>query len=105
MGMRIGASGSAAAGQGSSVSAWQQSQQSFKNLTSTLQSGNLSGAQQAFSNLAGTANVQGNSPLGQLGQALQNGDLAGAQKAAQAIQDRRVSSGQDERVRAGRDQI
>jgi len=91
MGMRIGASSPAAAGQGNSVSAWHQRQQSFNELNSALQSGNLSGAQQTFSKLAGSSNIQGDSALGQLGQALQNGDLAGAQKAAQAIQERRGS--------------
>ncbi|WP_406868363.1 hypothetical protein [Paraburkholderia fungorum] len=89
MGMRIGAASTAAAGLNSSVSSWQQRQQSFNNLTSALQSGDLAGAQQAFSTLAGTSNVQGNSILGQLGQALKNGDLAGAQQAAQAIQNSR----------------
>ena len=83
MGMRIGGSG---AGQVGSMATWQQRQQMFQQLTSALQAGNLSSAQQAFSSLTGGKPVQGNGPLAQVGQALQNGDLSGAQKALQALQ-------------------
>jgi hypothetical protein len=72
------------------MAAWQQRQQSSKDLFSALQSGDLAGAQKAFSALTGgTGNVSSNSPLAQIGQALQNGDVAGAQKAAQQLQAQR----------------
>jgi outer membrane protein assembly factor BamD (BamD/ComL family) len=86
MGMRVGGSSTAATSQSSSVASWQQRQQSFQDMMSSLQSGDLSAAQQSFKTLAGNNNIQGNSPLAQLGQALQNGDLEGAQQAAQALQ-------------------
>ena len=84
MGMRI--SGSAGMSQASSVANWQQRQQTFQQLTSALQAGDLGAAQQAFASLTGGNSVQGNGPLAQLGQALKNGDLASAQKAMQALQ-------------------
>ena len=71
-----------------STADWQQRQQAFQQLTSSLQSGDLNAAQQAFANLGSKAGTQGNGPLAQLGQALNNGDLAGAQQAMQALQSR-----------------
>jgi hypothetical protein len=94
MGMRIGNSGSAGATQSTGVSGWQQRQQDFKDLFSSLKSGDLAGAQTAFSGLSGgSAGVNASSPLAQIGQALQNGDLAGAQQAAQAFQANRSGGG------------
>ena len=66
-----------------------QVQADFKSLATALQSGDLSGAQQAFAsltedapNLAKALSSQGaSSPLGSLASALKSGDLAGAQKA------------------------
>ena len=91
MGMSIQGVSATGASQGVGAAAWQQRQQSFKNLTAALQSGNLASAQQAFSTLTGgTGTVNANSPLAQVGQALQNGDLAGAQKAMQQLQANRA---------------
>ena len=91
MGMRIGgASPTTETSQSTSVANWQQRQQSFQDMMSALQSGDLSAAQQSFKNLGGNSNVQGNSPLAQLGQALKNGDLAGAHEAAQTLQSNRA---------------
>ena len=85
MDMRI--SGATSDSQSVGMAAWQQRQQNSKDLFSALQSGDLTGAQKAFSALTGgTSNVNSNSPLAQIGQALKNGDVAGAQKAAQQIQ-------------------
>lgn len=91
MGMRISGPSPAGASQSTSVANWQQRQQSFQDMISALQSGNLSGAQQAFGALGGNSNIQGNGPLAQLGQALKSGDLTGAQQAAQALQSNRAS--------------
>ena len=73
--------------------------QDFGQLVSALNSGNLSGAQQAFATLSNLQrNGQGpgsnpNSPfsqaLSQIGQALQNGDLGGAQQALASLQQAR----------------
>jgi outer membrane protein assembly factor BamD (BamD/ComL family) len=70
--------------------------QTFNQLVSALNSGDLSTAQQAFSALSQLqSNGQGpsansNSPLAkalsQIGQALQSGDLAGAQQALSTLQ-------------------
>jgi hypothetical protein len=88
MDMRI--SGATSDSQSVGMAAWQQRQQSSKDLFSALQSGDLAGAQKAFSALTGgTGSVNSNSPLAQIGQALQNGDVAGAQKAAQQLQAKR----------------
>jgi hypothetical protein len=70
--------------------------QTFNQLVSALNSGNLSGAQQAFSALGQLQN-SGQSPspspnsplanaLNQIGQALQNGDITGAQQALASLQ-------------------
>jgi hypothetical protein len=86
MGMRIGSSGAAAASQSVGVGNWQQRQQSFKDLFSALQAGDLGAAQKAFSGLTGASGaVKGNGALAQIGKALQSGDIAGAQQAAQAM--------------------
>ena len=68
--------------------------QDFGQLAGALNSGNLAGAQQAYSALSGLQNSgQGpnaNSPLsavlGEIGQALQNNNLAGAQQALSSLQ-------------------
>ncbi len=87
MGMRIGGSASSSATQGTGTAKWQQRQQGFKDLMSSLQSGNLQSAQKAYATLSGGATTPGgNSLLGQIGQALQKGDLAGAQSGAQSLQ-------------------
>jgi hypothetical protein len=73
----------------------QQFQQQFTLLVKALQSGDLSGAQQAYSALTqlqgnGSAPSDPNSPFAQalskIGQALQSGDLTGAQQALSALQ-------------------
>lgn len=85
MGMRI--SGSVGASQSVGMANWQQRQQSSKDLFAALKSGDLAGAQKAFSALPGDAGkVNSNSPFAQIGQALQNGDIVGAQKAGQQLQ-------------------
>lgn len=73
--------------------------QQFKQLSDALGSGNLSDAQQAYSNLSQLQqdgqgpSASSNSPfakaLNQIGQALQNGDLSGAQQALQSFQQAR----------------
>ena len=86
MGMRIpsGSAAASAAG-GSGTAAWQQRQQSFKDLTQALQSNQLAAAKPAYAALTGSqpgaAPAHANSPLAQVGQALQKNDLGGAQKA------------------------
>jgi len=89
MGMRIDSSASTGATQGVAMANWQQKQQSFKDLFSSLQSGNLSSAQAALKSLTG-GTVNSSSPLASIAQALQSGDLAGAQKAAQDFQAKRA---------------
>ena len=112
MGMRIGSTSTNSSLQSVSTNQWQQRQQSFQNLMSALQSGNLSAAQSAYATLTGgsassstataatstatsatgTASASSNtSPLAQIGQALANGDLAGAQAAAQQLQASRAA--------------
>lgn len=84
MGMPISSVGSSSMYQASGASNWQQRRQDFNTLAQDLQSGNLSGAQQAYAALTQNApggSVDPNSPLGKLGQALQAGDITGAQKA------------------------
>lgn len=68
----------------SSVSSTQQ--QDFQQLSSALQSGNLSAAQSVYQALVGNNTPPSNSPLGQLGQALQSGNLSAAQQAFQTLQ-------------------
>jgi hypothetical protein len=99
----IGATQSAnAAG---AASAYKQSASDFKALAQALQSGDLSGAQQAFAALqqdspwvsravagatpSGATSDGSASPLQALGKALQSGDIAGAQQAFAAVQQAR----------------
>jgi len=70
--------------------------QAFSQLANALNSGDLSGAQQAYAALSQQqgssqgASANANTPfataLNQIGQALQNGDLAGAQQALASLQ-------------------
>jgi hypothetical protein len=64
-------------------------QQSLAALVTSLNSGDLSGAQQAYSSLSQLQRFD-NRPLGQamsqIGQALQNGDLPAAQQALSSLQ-------------------
>ncbi len=93
MGMSIQGVSATGASQGVGAAAWQQRQQSFKNLSTALQSGNLAAAQQAFATLTGgSGTVNASSPLAQVGQALSNGDLAGAQTAMQQLQANRAGA-------------
>ncbi|MGA2227494.1 MAG: hypothetical protein ABSH41_23910 [Syntrophobacteraceae bacterium] len=76
---------------------WQQVMNDFSQLGQALQSGSLTGAQQAFATLqqdmqnvgqsqsGQSQSTQQQSALNQLGQALQSGDLAGAQQAFAAL--------------------
>ena len=76
---------------------WQQVVNDFNQLGQALQSGSLTGAQQAFATLqqdmqnvgqsqsGQSQSTQQQSALNQLGQALQSGDLAGAQQAFAAL--------------------
>ena len=85
MGMRVGASNAGwSSYQASSVNGWQQRQQGMKDLFSSLQSGDLAGAQKAFASVK-TNTSSSNSGLTKVGDALQAGDLAGAQQAAKAM--------------------
>ena len=91
MGMRINSSAPAGATQGAAMASWQQKQQSFKDLFSSLQSGDMGSAQTALKSLTGgSGTVNSSSPLASIAQALQSGDLAGAQKAAQDFQAKRA---------------
>ncbi|WP_162232258.1 hypothetical protein [Methylogaea oryzae] len=80
MGMRIPSSNMV---QTNGSGAWQQRRESFNQLASALQSGDLKSAQQAFSTLTpnSTAATDPNSPLAKLGKALQSGDINAAQQA------------------------
>ena len=90
MGMRINSSSSTGSTQSVGMANWQQKQQSFQNLFSSLQSGDLGSAQTALKSLTGgSGTVNSSSPLASIAQALQSGDLAGAQKAAQDFQAKR----------------
>lgn len=71
--------------------------QSFLALANSLNSGDLSGAQQAYSSLSQLQRfANGNGPfaqaMGQIGQALQSGDLAAAQQALSSLQRGRRAS-------------
>jgi DNA-binding FadR family transcriptional regulator len=67
--------------------------QTFSQLLQAIQSGDLSGARQAYAALGDLQNqgpsADANSPfaqaLSQIGQALQNGDIGGAQQALQSL--------------------
>jgi soluble cytochrome b562 len=81
------------------VQSWNGQANSFSQLASALNSGNLSAAQQAYATLSQQlsssqgASANGNNSfattLNQIGQALQNGDLAGAQQALASLQQAR----------------
>ena len=96
MGMRIGGSSNAWAGQqNNAVNNWQQRHQNFKSLKTALESNDLTGAQQAFAALSASnpnATANANSPLAQLGQALQAGNMPAAQQVAQNWQSNQQSS-------------
>jgi hypothetical protein len=89
MGMRINGSSAASTSQTTGVATLQQRQQDFKDLFSSLKSGDLAAAQQAFASLTAGKALGADSPLSQLGEALQSGDLSAAQQAGQALQAQR----------------
>jgi DNA-binding FadR family transcriptional regulator len=71
---------------------WQQRQQNFKDLFSSLKAGDLAGAQKAMSALS--PNGQPSSgPMAAIYKALQNGDLQSAQQAAQGMHHHHHASG------------
>lgn len=84
MGMQIPSSGASQVG---GAGMWQQQRQNFSQLAQALRSGDLSAAQQAFSQLsANSPNASDpNSPLAKLGQALQSGDVKAAQQAFSSL--------------------
>jgi NADH dehydrogenase/NADH:ubiquinone oxidoreductase subunit G len=92
MGMRVGGGNAAWASQASSVNNWQKSQQGVKDLVSTLNSGDLGAAQQAYAAMSAQKNIPKDSALGKIGQELALGDLAGAQKIAQTMQTNKLAS-------------
>ena len=80
----------------SSISTFQQDRQAFNQLTSALQSGDLTTAQSAYNTLASSPMAQGNGPFAQaiqqIGKDLQAGDpasLADAQKVLSSLQQAR----------------
>jgi hypothetical protein len=85
MNMSVSSTGSSNSSQNVISNNWQQRRQSFDALSQALQSGDLAGAQQAFSSLSSTfpAGITNdpNSPLAKLGQALKSGNLSAAQSA------------------------
>jgi hypothetical protein len=86
-----GPGGAAAAGDTRRFEIRCRRQQSFAALASSLNSGDLSGAQQAYSSLSQLPRFANpNGPFGQaisqIGQALQNGDLPAAQQALASLQ-------------------
>ncbi len=92
MGMRIQGSSGTGSSQGVGAAQWQQRQQDFKDLFSSLQSGDLSAAQKAMKGLTGgSGKVPDSSPLAAISQALQAGDVAQAQSAAQQFQSNRAT--------------
>jgi len=70
-----------------------QDRQTFGQLVSALNSGDLSAAQSAYNALSASPLAQGNGPFGQalqqIGQSLQSGDLSGAQSALASLQQAR----------------
>jgi hypothetical protein len=81
----------------SPISNFQAFRQDFSQLTSALQSGDLSSAQSAYTTLSSSPLAQGNSPFAQaiqqIGQYLKDGDLADAQKALTADASNTSSTG------------
>lgn len=91
MGMRINSSASTGATQSVAMANWQQKQQNFKDLFSSIQSGDMTAAQNALKSLTGgSGTVNSSSPLAAIAQALQNGDVQAAQTAAQDFQAKRA---------------
>ena len=86
MGMQIGDSSVVSPLQTSGAANWQERRQSFQQLTSALQSGDINSAKQAFSALSNGSSAKEGGPLAQIGQALQSGDLTAAQQAMQTLQ-------------------
>ena len=86
MGLRV-QSGAAGMSQMGGASRWQQRRQDFNQLTSALQSGDLSSAQKAYASISAKspAAANPNSPLAALGKALQAGDIGAAQQALSAM--------------------
>jgi hypothetical protein len=89
---RSGGQAGAAPGDGRRFEIRCRRRQSFVALVSSLKSGDLSGAQQAYQSLSqlqtnGAANPNGAfaQAMSQIGQALQSGDLAGAQQALSSL--------------------
>jgi soluble cytochrome b562 len=74
----------------SQTSSYQTYRQAFSQLTSALQSGNLTTAQDAYATLASSPAAQGTGPfaqaLQQIGQDLQSGKLSDAQQALASLQ-------------------
>jgi hypothetical protein len=105
MGMRVGSSSAAMASQATAVSGWQQRQQGMKDLFSTLNVGNLAGAQKAYAAFAANNNIKSDSPMGQLGDALKNGNLAAAEKIAQSLQKNRATSPVSAQANANNQQV
>ncbi len=89
MGMRIPSSNMGASAMSSTGGAakWQQQRQNMGDLSQALQTGDLAGAQKAFSAIAAnsTKAADPNGPLGKVGAALQSGDLKGAEQAFAAM--------------------
>jgi len=79
------------------ITSFQNDRQAFGQLTSALQSGDLSAAQNAYNTLASSPIAQGNTPfaqaLQQIGQDLQSGDIADAQKALASLQQQQQARG------------
>jgi hypothetical protein len=81
----------------SPISNFQAFRQDFSQLTSALQSGDLSSAQSAYTTLSSSPLAQGNNPFAQaiqqIGQYLKDGDVADAQKALAALQQQMQTHG------------
>lgn len=86
MGMSI-ASSSAGASSVGGAAKWQEQRQNFNALSQALKSGDLGGAQKAFSSLSANspAAADPNSPLAKLGKALQSGDISAAQQSFSSL--------------------
>jgi hypothetical protein len=105
MGMRVGSSSASMTSQAAAVSGWQQRQQGMKDLFSSLNAGNLAGAQKAYAAFAANNNIKSDSSIGQLGDALKNGNLAAAEKIAQSLQKNRTTSPASAQANANNQQV
>ena len=86
MGMRIHGASDTASAQNLGAANWQRRQQNLNSLMSSIQSGDLGGAQQALQGLTGgTGNVAPGSPLAAIAKAVQSENLSAAQGAARAF--------------------